>query len=470
MKNLENTYRSLPSNFWQDARPTAATNPTLIQFNQKLANELGLTFDSPVDVLKIFSGIEIPDNLSPLAMAYSGHQFGHFSSSLGDGRAILLGEVKSKENIRYDIQLKGAGRTPYSRGGDGKSSLGPVIREYILSEAMNNLNVPTTRSLCAVLSGDNVFRDEELPGAIFTRVSKSHIRVGTFEYFSSRGLVEEVKVLADYLIDRQYSHLQNSKDMYLKLFREISKRKLDLVAKWMSIGFIHGVMNTDNTSAIGETIDYGPCAFMDYFEFDKVYSSIDRNSRYAYNNQGQIAQWNLTSLANCFIPLIDEDGEKSVSILREELTQLSHYFDQKWTLEMGKKLGIKEVNGKGLSLINKFLSHLQDNNLDFTNSFRSLPEDLENNKSHLLELKKYLEDQDQSTEESFKLMNSVNPSIIPRNHLVQKCIEDALQGNYKSFQDLNSALENPFQDNMEYEEFKTPPELDEVVQQTFCGT
>lgn len=470
MKKLENTYKSLPSSFWQSSVPSAATTPSLIKFNEKLANELDLNFDNEKSIVDFFSGISLPDYLTPISMTYAGHQFGHFNPSLGDGRAVLLGEVKLSNGQRYDIQLKGSGKTPYSRGGDGKSSLGPVIREYILSEAMNNLGIPTTRSLCAVLSGDSVFRNEELPGAIFTRVAKSHIRVGTFEYFASKGQNEEIKILCDYLIEREYSHLLKKENKYLNLFKEISKRKLDLVCKWMSVGFIHGVMNTDNTSTVGETIDYGPCAFMDQFEYNKVYSSIDINSRYAYNNQGQIAQWNLSSLAKCFTHLIDADYEKSISILKEELSNLSDYFDKEWIKTMGKKLGIQNATRNELYLINNFLKNLQDNNHDFTNSFRDVPNKIKSNDKELSELVTFLKTQPQSLDESIKLMNSVNPSIIARNHQVEKVITDALKGDYSTFENLISALKSPFEENLVHNKLKLPPTKEEVVQNTFCGT
>jgi uncharacterized protein YdiU (UPF0061 family) len=470
MIKLKNTYRDLPEVFWKSATPSAGISPTLLKFNAQLSSELGMNLEDQEEILNLFSGQSLPTNLAPIAMAYSGHQFGHFNPTLGDGRAILLGEIEDKDGKLFDIQLKGAGRTPYSRGGDGKSSLGPVIREYILSEAMNNLNIPTTRSLCAVLSGETVFREEELPGAIFTRVSKSHIRVGTFEYFSSRGLEQEVRILAEYLIDREFKHLKESNEKYLELFREISQRKLDLVAKWMGIGFIHGVMNTDNTSVIGETIDYGPCAFMDNFEFNKVYSSIDRNSRYAYNNQGQIAQWNLTSLANCFIPLISENKEESVQILKKELSNLSVYFDSSWIKTMGMKIGIYNADKSNLELINNFLVYLQKNNLDFTNTFRELPLALENNEAHLKELKEFLIKQDTQIEKAYSLMNSVNPSIIPRNHLIQDAIDKAINLDYSRFNELLKVTKTPYEENLEYQDLMSPPTKDQIVHKTFCGT
>jgi uncharacterized protein YdiU (UPF0061 family) len=469
MNSIKNTYKTLPQSFWEEVAPSAAKSPSLIKFNNLLAESLGLKLSNE-DILNIFSGVQLPKEISPIAMAYSGHQFGHFVPTLGDGRAILLGEVESKDGTLYDIQLKGCGRTPFSRRGDGLSSLGPVIREYLLSEAMNSLGIPTTRALCATLSGDEVYRDDILPGAIFTRVAKSHIRVGTFEYFASRGLNDELKILADYCINRLYPQLKDSDQKYLELFRNISKSKLQLVSKWMGIGFIHGVMNTDNTSISGETIDYGPCAFIDHFKYNKVFSSIDRESRYAYNNQGQIALWNLSSLANCFISLISENQDESIKILKEELSHLSTYFDECWIQAMGMKFGIFKATREHLPLINNFLKKLQDENLDFTNSFRNLSNIKEMDDQFGVELRDILTKQEQSLDDAIDLMNSVNPYIIPRNHFVEKAIQDSIKGDYGYFNELNEVFKNPYIEDITLEKFTRPPEPQEVVHKTFCGT
>lgn len=471
MKKLENTYKELPNDFWRDAAPTAATNPKLIKFNHQLSDELGLDIEES-EIEDIFSGKNLPNETSPIAMAYSGHQFGHFVPSLGDGRATLLGEALNNEGIRFDIQLKGSGRTFFSRRGDGLSSLGPVIREYILCESMNKLNIPTTRALCAMLSGEDVMRQGVLPGAIFTRVAKSHIRVGTFEYFAFREQDKNVKKLADYVIDRIYPEVKNLENKYLHLYRSIAKAKLDLVCKWMSVGFIHGVMNTDNTSISGETIDYGPCAFMDHFQYDKVFSSIDANSRYAYNNQGQIALWNLSSLANCFLGLVHENSGEATKLLEKELADLSTYFDEKWLETMGKKFGLFNATREHLPMINSYLKYLQDNNLDFTNSFRALPNmiDKEEEEEVFTKIKEQILLQNKPIDDAINLMNSVNPYLIPRNHLVEKAISDAEEGDYASFQALVVALEDPYIENIELKAFTIPPKDHEVVKNTFCGT
>lgn len=491
MFDFDNTYIKLPEDFYQKVSPSSAVAPKLIAFNTDLARELGANLES-IDEKKltdIFSGKEILPGSMPIAQAYAGHQFGNFVPSLGDGRAILLGETVTPKGLRVDIQLKGSGRTTFSRRGDGRSALGPVIREYILSEAMHALKIPTTRALAAVTSGDQVYRESIVPGGILTRVASSHIRVGTFEYFSCRENLSAVKQLADYSINRHYQQLTGRENIYFEFFKAVAKRKLSLVAKWMSVGFIHGVMNTDNTSISGETIDFGPCAFMDQFNYQKVFSSIDRNGRYAYQKQADIALWNLSSLANCLIPIMDTDtdSDEMSAIFKQELENLSGYFNSLWIQEMGKKLGLFSVTQEDQGLIHSWLHYLEQESLDFTNSFQDLTVFLNQNElsqgesqtifkrttefDHFLSSwKKRLNQQAQDIEESKNLMQQSNPVFIPRNHQVEKAIAQAIEGNYEHFHRLNLVLANPFTDQEEHQALRDTPKEDEVVRQTFCGT
>ena len=484
MFNFDNTYIGLPEDFYQKVSPSSAVAPQLIAFNTDLARELGANLES-IDEKKltdIFSGKEILPGSVPIAQAYAGHQFGNFVHSLGDGRAILLGEIVTPDGLRFDIQLKGSGRTTFSRRGDGRSALGPVIREYIVSEAMHALNIPTTRALAAVTSGDQVYRETIVPGGILTRIASSHIRVGTFEYFSCRDSFSAVRALADYTINRHYPELTGSENSYFEFFKAVAKRKLSLVAKWMSVGFIHGVMNTDNTSISGETIDFGPCAFMDQFNDQKVFSSIDRNGRYAYSNQANMALWNLSSLANCLFPLMDKDSEAMSTILNEEFDNLSEYFNTLWIQEMGKKLGLFSTTQVDQELIKSWLHYLEKEGLDFTNSFRDLIALLSQDESQnlfkktsafeqfFLSWKKRLNQQEEDTEESKNLMQQSNPVFIPRNHQVEKAIAEAMEGNYEHFHRLNHVLANPFTDQAEHQVLRDAPKEDEIVHQTFCGT
>ena len=482
--NFDNTYIELPEDFYQKVSPSSAVAPKLISFNTDLARELGANLET-IDEKKltdVFSGKEILPGSIPIAQAYAGHQFGNFVPSLGDGRAILLGEIITPKGLRFDIQLKGSGQTPFSRRGDGRSALGPVIREYILSEAMHDLKIPTTRALAAVTSGDQVHRESIVPGGILTRVASSHIRVGTFEYFSYRENISAVKQLADYAINRHYHELMGSENIYFEFFQAVAKRKLSLVAKWMSVGFIHGVMNTDNTSICGETIDFGPCAFMDQFNYQKVFSSIDRNGRYAYQNQANMALWNLSSLANCLVPIMDMDSDKVSTLFKKEFEDLSEHFTTLWIQEMGKKLGLFSVTQADQALIHGWLQYLEKENLDFTNSFQDLTDLLSQSEAQnifkrttefdhfLLSWKKRLKQQPQDIEESKNLMQQSNPIFIPRNHQVEKAIAQAMEGNYEHFHRLNHVLANPFTDQEEHQALRDAPKEDEVVHQTFCGT
>lgn len=472
---FNNTYAQLPESFYKEAIPSAGVSPELIKFNDELAKNLNMNFSSCSDseLAQIFSGMKIIEGAMPIALAYAGHQFGHFVPELGDGRAILLGEVTSKDGFQYDIQLKGCGQTPFSRRGDGRSWLGPVLREYIVSEAMFNMGVPTTRALAAVTTGDDVFREDIYPGGIFTRVARSHLRVGTFEYFAARQMNEEIKKLCDYAIDRHDRDLNNHEDKYNLFFERVVRRKLDLVAKWMGIGFIHGVMNTDNTSISGETLDYGPCAFMDHFSFNKVFSSIDRHGRYAYSNQGKIAIWNMSVLANTIFPLLQREKESQQDVidrLQGQFQIYTDYFEQKWLQTMGNKLGVFRPSIEDKILIQNFLTYFEENKLDFTNSFRAL------NKLEFVDeeiFKRWharLSDQEQSFDDAIVLMNNVNPYIIPRNHQIEQAIQDSLEGDFSHFHKLLEITKNPYKEREEFLDFTNPPEEDEVVHKTFCGT
>lgn len=464
MINFKNTYSKLPENFYAPVDPKSFVQAKLIKLNKELLEELQISSEDIDQLVKYFSGQEIPDKAEPIAQAYAGHQFGNFVPQLGDGRAVLLGEVISNEGQRYDIQLKGSGITPFSRGGDGKSSLGPVLREYIVSEYMHNLDIPTTRSLAAISSGEQVFRDGPTPGGVFTRVASSHIRIGTFQYLACRGDIEGLKVLADYSIDRHYPSLVEDNDKYLKLIEEVAKRQASLVAKWMSVGFIHGVMNTDNMSISGETIDFGPCAFVDEFKFNKVFSSIDRYGRYAYNNQIKIAQWNLYRLAECLIPIIDKDEDKAIELIQNKLENCIPFYDKFWLEEMAKKFGIEEAIESDRELINDWLTYLEENELDFTISFREISEDLD---SHPKFKERILS---RHSEGSNTLMLDTNPVYIPRNHQIEKLIELAYEEDYSLFQKMLEVIEEPFNRRDELNEFEKAPQKEERVTATFCGT
>lgn len=479
MFNFQNSYSHLPAIFFSPANPDKVASPALIEFNQEFAKGvLGLDLDGVTDqeLAEIFTGQVIPKNADPIALAYAGHQFGHFVPQLGDGRAILLGEVVTPKGRRYDLQFKGSGRTPFSRNGDGKSSLGPVIREYIVSEAMHFLGVPTTRALAAAATGDMVYREEALPGGIFTRVASSHIRIGTLEFFGARSDIDSLKILTDYAIDRHYPEIKTEENLYLAFIRSVAQSHAALVAKWMSFGFIHGVMNTDNMSISGETIDYGPCAFMDNFAADRVYSSIDRHGRYAYNNQIPIAKWNLFKLASCLLPLIHKDEEEAIRITEESINSYIRIYEEKWLESMSKKLGLFDARPEDEALINQWLKFLEDEDLDFTVSFRQLAESANDLKDHSLfkdfstRWNKRLDAQPQSLQDSIELMNHVNPVFIPRNHQVERAIQSALKGDYSVFREMNELLKAPFVDQEQFVAYKEAPKPEERIKGTFCGT
>ena len=491
--HFDNSFSELPDKFYSKVNPTPVESPKLFAFNNLLARQIGIDFldtDSGIKA-QIFSGNILPQGSDPLSTVYAGHQFGGYVPQLGDGRAILIGEVVGQDGQRWDIQLKGAGLTPYSRAGDGRSALGPVIREYILSEAMNALGIKTTRALAAVTTGQNVVRESKKPGGIFTRVALSHIRVGTFEYFSNKRDIKSVTTLADYTIKRLYPECLDADNKYISFYKSVLKSQADLVAKWMSLGFIHGVMNTDNMSISGETIDYGPCAFLDEYNPRKVFSSIDYQGRYAYGNQGEIAQWNLARLGQALLPLIHENQDKAVSIIEEALTEFGHFFEDKWLKLMLLKIGIQDQQESDSKLLGQLLNLMQKNGVDFTLCFRLLSDVIDLNAEpldHLCEfgnlfgaeseihewVKKFnnrLANSGNSTENIVDLMNSVNPKYIPRNHIVEEVIKQAENNDdYTLFNEFLNILQNPFEEQIGYDGYAKKPSPDQLVKQTFCGT
>lgn len=469
---LDNTYARLPPQFHERAPPDVVEAPSLLAWNRELASELGMDAFGidEARIAKIFSGSELPDSIEPIAMAYAGHQFGYFNPQLGDGRAALLGEVVANAGGRFDIQLKGSGRTPFSRGGDGKSWLGPVIREYILSEAMHHLGIPTTRALAAVATGEIVVRESPMPGGVFTRVASSHIRVGTFEFFAARQDVDAVRVLTDYAIDRHYPQAKADDVPYVGFFRGVAERQAELVAHWMALGFVHGVMNTDNTTISGETIDYGPAAYLDEFEFRKVFSSIDQQGRYAYINQPPIARWNLARLAEALLGLGDFKAQ-----FEEVLAGFPDHYTRCYLDFMRPKLGLQNAADGDAELIGDWLDHLQDEVLDYTLSFRELATRVDaSDESRFGEFEERwrcrISEQDIASADVAALMNSVNPIFIPRNHRVEQAIQRAVAGDYSTFEDLNTVLSRPFTEQPEFAHYAEPPESHERVTRTFCGT
>jgi uncharacterized protein YdiU (UPF0061 family) len=470
--NLDNSYARLPEGFHALVEPDAVTAPSMLAWNNDLAVDLGLDSlaEDEAELARIFSGASRPAGVQPIALAYAGHQFGHFVPQLGDGRAALLGEVITDAGKRYDIQLKGSGRTPYSRGGDGKSWLGPVLREYIVSEAMHHLGIPTTRALAAVATGESVYRETVRPGAVFTRVASSHLRVGTFEYFAARRNTDALKTLTEYAIDRHYPEAKSDEAPYVEFFRRVAKRQAELVAGWMAVGFIHGVMNTDNTSISGETLDYGPAAYMDEFQFKKVFSSIDQNGRYAFANQMPIAQWNLARLAESLLLLCDARTD-----FEAILSEFPACYDSCYLDLMRPKLGLMDKKDGDAELINDWLKYLQDNALDYTLSFRELATRIDaSDPARFGEFeqrwRQRVGNQVSESAEALALMDSVNPIYIPRNHRIEQAIQEALAGDLTVFKDLNVVLAQPFLEQPEYAQYAEAPEPDERVTQTFCGT
>ncbi len=479
--HLESTYSRLPEVFFSKLSPTPVSDPEIVIFNEKLACEIGwdlsdMSEDSRVALL---AGNLIPDGTEPLAQAYAGHQFGHFTM-LGDGRAILLGEHLAPSGQRLDIQFKGSGRTPYSRGGDGRAALGPMLREYVISEAMHALKIPTTRSLAVVTTGEKVYRETELPGAILTRIASSHIRVGTFQYAALHEDKAIVKALVDYLIDRHFPLIKEKEDQPLALLEAIIEQQADLITHWMRVGFIHGVMNTDNMALSGETIDYGPCAFMDTFGPDTVFSSIDHGGRYAYANQPNLAQWNLARLAECLLPLLDEKIDKAKAMAEDVLRSFDALFQGKWFTMMRSKLGLHKENTDNNDLATDLLDWMHESEADFTNTFLDLMKEQTPPKGAAYNDEKFkqwharwesqLEKEDQPFESCLALMQNSNPTVIPRNHKVEEALQAADEDDLQPFHKLLSALDKPYENGDQLKPYQSPPKPDEKVQQTFCGT
>ncbi len=477
---FENTYSRLPDSFYSPAQPATAKSPQLAILNRQLADDLGLNLKSisPEAAASLFAGQNLPKGSQPIAQAYAGHQFGGFTM-LGDGRAILLGEHRSPDGNLFDIQLKGAGRTPFSRGGDGYAALGPMLREYIISEAMFALGIPTTRSLAVVTTGETVYRQTRLQGAILTRVAASHIRVGTFEYIAARGDETNLRVLADYTINRHYPELADTPNRYLEFFRAVLDRQAALIARWQLVGFIHGVMNTDNMAISGETIDYGPCAFMNTYRADTVFSSIDHAGRYAYRNQPAIAQWNLARFGETLIPLIDPEQEKAIAIATEVLGEYPALFQEYWLDGMRAKLGMQSAEADDLELVQSLQAWMEKSKADFTNTFRDLSADELPAKDQYAGqdfLEWYTKWQQRLSRESRSIalikagMRLVNPAVIPRNHRVEEALAAAEDhGDLSVLHRLLEVLATPNEVDVSSRKYQELPS-DNGSYRTFCGT
>ncbi len=477
---FDNTYSKLSNNLLTKLPPTPVNAPELVILNHPLSNMLGLNFAevNGKDLASIFSGNLLPEGSDAIAQAYAGHQFGHFTL-LGDGRAIIIGEHLSKNNKRFDIQFKGSGRTPYSRSGDGRAALGPMLREYIISEAMYGLGIPTTRSLAVVKTGEDVIRETSLPGAILTRVAESHIRVGTFQYALTNKNEKDLKSLFDYTIKRHYPYIKDSKNPAISLLKIVIDKQIKLVVNWMRVGFIHGVMNTDNMTISGETIDYGPCAFMDTYDPETVFSSIDQYGRYAFFNQPGITKWNLSRFAECLVPLIDKNKDTSIRIATETINSFSEIYKKNWLEMMRKKLGLPGIDDQDEKLIIDLLSWMHKNKADYTNTFCFLMnQNIEKksiyNDQNFLEWKKRWKERlkinSNLAEESLKLMQLNNPLVIPRNHKVEEALESANKNDLNPLKSLLKILEKPYQYKKEINEYQSPAPPGNKIYKTFCGT
>ena len=481
---FENSYAALPERFYARIHPEVAPSPELIRLNEPLAQQLGLDVDwlKSEEGVAMLSGSSLPQGADPVAMAYAGHQFGGWVPQLGDGRAHLIGELVDQSGRHFDLHLKGSGRTPFSRRGDGKAALGPVLREYIVSEWFAAVGIPSTRSLAAVTTGEQVYRESALAGAVLTRVAQSHVRVGTFQYFAARNELEAMTILADYLIDRHFPELRQANNRYLALLETVAMRQAGLIARWMGTGFIHGVMNTDNMQLVGETIDFGPCAFMDAFYPDKVFSSIDQFGRYAWSRQPEIGQWNLARLAETLLPLLHRDEAGAIAAAENVLEQFSDSFQRHYHEMFSTKLGL--VKGGGDTFINETLSTMADNGVDFTLFFRRLTqvaagsgmegvvELFDDEAAGRQWLKRWQQLWHEATDRDkrLKTMQQVNPIYIPRNHRIEAVIEQAYEGDFAPFHQLVELLSAPFEAQQDGESFEVPPEPHEEVKQTFCGT
>jgi uncharacterized protein YdiU (UPF0061 family) len=488
---FDNSYQRLPDRYYARIDPTPVSAPRLIKLNHPVARLLGLDADAlatPAGVACL-AGNRVPAGAAPIAMAYAGHQFGGFSPQLGDGRAILLGEVVGPDGVRRDIHLKGSGPTPFSRRGDGRAALGPVLREYVVSEAMATLGIPTTRALAAVATGDTVLREGPLPGGVLTRIAESHIRVGTFQYFAARDDIEGLRLLADHVIARLYPELLKVERPYIDLVSAVARRQAALIARWMHIGFIHGVMNTDNMAISGETIDYGPCAFMDGFDPATVFSSIDHQGRYAFANQPAIAQWNLARFAETMLPLIDQDQQASIAAATAVLDRFPDDFTQAYVAGMRPKLGLSAARDSDAALFTSLLGLMRTAHADFTSTFRALADVTAEGDDErafrqilerapaasitawLAEWRSRIRQEMADPAAARRLIRQSNPLYIPRNHLVEEVITAAVeQQDFAPFEALIAVLSRPFEDQPGRERYARPPRPEEVVAATFCGT
>jgi uncharacterized protein YdiU (UPF0061 family) len=483
------SYGELPAHFYARLGPTPVTKPRLIQVNRPLAAQLGLEIAGLDDeaLAAMFSGNQLAQDAAPIATAYAGHQFGHFVPQLGDGRAILLGEVCDLSGTRREIQLKGSGPTPFSRNGDGRAALGPVLREYLVSEAMHALGVPATRALAAVLTGESVLREQRLPGAILTRVAASHVRVGTFQYFSARGDEEAVRRLADYVIDRIYPVAKSAQQPYLALLQGVVHRQALLIAHWMHVGFIHGVMNTDNMALSGESIDFGPCAFMDAYDPATVFSSIDAFGRYAYANQPRVAQWNLARFAETLLSLVDPVPERALELAGEAVSAFAALYADYWLAGMRRKLGLSNAEAADLSLVQALLDAMHANQADFTLTFRTLADAGHDEQSDApvrslfanpaaydqwaASWRSRLLRDPMAPQQRVEAMRRANPAYIPRNHRIERVINAAVEcEDFSLFSELLTVLSHPFEQQPRFAAYADPPQPAERVLQTFCGT
>jgi len=477
---FENSYLQLPKNMQSKQLPEKVKNPKIVLINNNLSNELGINLSNldPEYLALVFSGNQLPAGSDTIAMAYAGHQFGHFTI-LGDGRAILIGEHINNKKQRYEIQFKGSGKTKFSRNGDGKAALGPMLREYIISEAMYHLNIPTTRSLAVVKTDEKVIRETELTRAILTRVASSHIRVGTFQYFAYKKDDESLKSLVNYSIDRHYSEIKNSENIYINLIDRLMDKQIDLVVNWMRVGFIHGVMNTDNMALSGETIDYGPCAFMDKYDPKTVFSSIDHFGRYAYYNQPSITKWNLARFAECLIPFLDTNKDEAIKIATNKINEFDKKYEKKWLKMMSDKIGLLDTEKEDEVLILDLLQWMHSNKADYTNTFYNLINEkifsnqVYDNADFLtwkdrwkMRLSKYKNKMDKVEEK----MKFSNPIIIPRNYKVEEALSAAENGDISLVEILLKALEKPYENNSNLKDFQITEKLNKSGYKTYCGT
>lgn len=484
---LDNSFIQQLKGFYVPTKGDVATAPKMVKFNHQLADELSMNLNELTNenLAELLSGSIAAKGAEPIAQVYAGHQFGGFSPVLGDGRAILLGELIDTNGQRRDIHLKGSGQTPFSRGGDGKAAIGPVLREYLLGEAMHALGVPATRGLAATLTGGKVMRDKILPGAVVARVASSHIRVGTFQYFASRHENDKVKQLADYTINRHFPELLETENPYLGLLKSVRDKQAELIAQWMLVGFVHGVMNTDNMAISGETIDFGPCAFIDHYDANAVFSSIDRQGRYALGNQPYMAQWNTARFAETLLPLFDDDNNTAIEIATEEIQSFTQIYQQKWLKRVTAKLGLSSVEEGDLEMVNELFETMQEQNVDFTQFFRSLSKAANREISYSQDLfddpNKFdhwynkwltrLSSDSRPMNEKIESMNAINPIYIPRNHLVEEALQAVeIDNNFQPFEKLLKVLASPYEKRTGFERFANPAPKEFGPYKTFCGT